>query len=86
MISFELVVLRRLRALLHLVDGDVDDEDDAPRAARLRQRCFRVARVLVDRFERDPQSVVRRTLVAALAGGSFAWRLARLLERGAASA
>jgi hypothetical protein len=61
------LALRRLRALLHLVDGDVDDEDDPQRAARLRQRCFRVARVLVDRFERDPQSPVRRTVVAALA-------------------
>jgi hypothetical protein len=61
------LALRRLRALLHLVDGDVDDEDDTQRAARLRKRCFRVARVLVERFERDPPSPVRRTVVAALA-------------------
>jgi hypothetical protein len=60
--------LRRLRALLHLVDSDLGDADeDLPRANRLRERWLRIARVLVNRFERDPPSPVRRTLVAALA-------------------
>jgi len=60
--------LRRLRALLHLVDSDMGDEDeDAQRAARLRKRWFRIIRALLERFERDPPSPVRRTVVAALA-------------------
>jgi hypothetical protein len=62
------LALRRLRALLHLVDGDIGDEDSDPhRAARLRKRWIRIARALVDRFEHGPSSVVRRTVVAALA-------------------
>jgi eukaryotic-like serine/threonine-protein kinase len=62
------LALRRLRALLHLVDGDIGDEDAEPhRAARLRKRWIRIARALLDRFERGPASVVRRTVVAALA-------------------
>ncbi len=60
--------MRRLRALLHLADGDVgDDESDPPRAARRRNRCLRIARVLLTRAERGPASPVRRTIVAALA-------------------
>ncbi len=60
--------LRRLRALLHLVDSDMGDDDDDPqRAARLRRRGLRIGRALVERFERDPPSPVRRTIVAALA-------------------
>ncbi len=60
--------LRRLRALLHLVDSDMgDEEEDAQRAARLRKRWFRIIRALLDRFEHDPPSAVRRTIVAALA-------------------
>jgi hypothetical protein len=62
------LALRRLRALLHLVDSDMGDEDeDAQRAARLRKRWFRIIRALLDRFEHDPPSPVRRTIVAALA-------------------
>jgi len=62
------VALRRLRALLHLADGDLGDEGiDPARAARLRRRCVRIAHVLLDRFERGPLSPVRRTIVAALA-------------------
>jgi eukaryotic-like serine/threonine-protein kinase len=56
------LTLRRLRALLHLVDSDMGDDGDARRTARLR-----IARALVDRFERDPPSPVRRTVVAAVA-------------------
>ena len=60
--------LRRLRALLHLVDTDIGDEDTDPqRAARLRKRWMRIARSLLDRFERGRASVVRRTAIAALA-------------------
>jgi hypothetical protein len=60
--------LRRLRALLHLVDGDVEDsEGDAVRAARLRVRWLRTARALLGRFEKDPPSLLRRTILAALA-------------------
>ena len=60
--------MRRLRALLHLADSDVgDDESDASRAARRRNRCQRIARTLLGRVERGPASPVRRTIVAALA-------------------
>ena len=60
--------MRRLRALLHLADGDIgDDESDPPRAARRRKRSLRIARVLLGRVERGPASPVRRMIVAALA-------------------
>jgi eukaryotic-like serine/threonine-protein kinase len=60
--------LRRLRALLHLVDSDAIGEDvDLQRSARLRDHWLRVARALLERFERGPPSLVRRTIVAALA-------------------
>ena len=60
--------LRRLRALLHLVDGDVGDaQEDATRTARLRLRWLKVATALLRRFEADPPSMLRRTTVAALA-------------------
>ena len=62
------LALRRLRALLHLVDGDIGDQDAHPdRAARLRRQWIRVARALLDRFEHGSVSVVRRTVIAALA-------------------
>jgi hypothetical protein len=60
--------LRRLRALLHLVDSDMNTDDaDTQRAARLRNRWLRVVRALLERFELGPPSPVRRTIVAALA-------------------
>jgi len=60
--------MRRLRALLHLADGDVGDaEGDPQRATRRRQRCLRIARALLDRVERGPSSSLRRTILAALA-------------------
>jgi len=62
------ISLRRLRALLHLVDSDVGDADDDPaRATRLRARGLAITRALIERFERDPASPLRRTIVAALA-------------------
>jgi hypothetical protein len=58
--------LRRLRALLHLVDGDVSEASgEAPTRHRVRWQT--IARALVTRFERDPRSVLRRTIMAALA-------------------
>ncbi len=60
--------MRRLRALLHLVDGDVGDaQEDATRTTRLRLRWLKVAAALLRRFEADPPSMLRRTIVAALA-------------------
>ncbi|MGD0675388.1 MAG: protein kinase [Polyangiaceae bacterium] len=60
--------MRRLRALLHLADGYMgDDELDSPRAVRLRARCQRITRALLERFERGLPPPVRRTIVAALA-------------------
>ncbi len=60
--------IHRLRTLLHLVDSDVGDaREEGPRVARMRQRWQRTAKALVTRFERDPPSVLRRTVVASLA-------------------
>lgn len=74
--------LRRLRALLHLVDGDLgdaaetlgrgarpSDQDGAEvrRAERLRALWLRTVKALLGHFERDPAPVLRRTLLAALA-------------------
>jgi hypothetical protein len=60
--------LRRLRALLHLVDGDVEDQEgDASRAARLRKRSLRAAKALLGRYDNDPPSGLRRMVLAALA-------------------
>jgi hypothetical protein len=59
--------LRRLRALLHLVDGEVGDGADAKRSERLRALWFRMVAALVAHFERDPVPILRRTVLAALA-------------------
>jgi hypothetical protein len=60
--------MRRLRALLHLVDGDVasDAQDDGARAARLRDRWRRVALSLLVRYESEAQSPLHRTVSATL--------------------
>ncbi len=58
--------MRRLRALLHLVDSDVGDEDPA-RAAKLRRRFSRVAAVLLGRLEKGVPPSLRRATSAALA-------------------
>ena len=66
--SHPMLALRRLRALLHLVDSDMEGQyDDSHRNAKLQRRSPRVARALVERFERDPPSILRRTILAALA-------------------
>jgi hypothetical protein len=71
--------LRRLRALLHLVDCDLGDTvDDGARTGRLRERWRRIAQVLARRFENDPPSVLRRTVSA-----SFARALDALVRTGA---
>ena len=60
--------LRRLRALLHLVDSDVGGvHDDGRRAAKLRERWRRIAKALTARFESEPPNVLHRTVSAALA-------------------
>jgi hypothetical protein len=59
--------MRRLRALLHLADGEMGDTESTPqRVARLRKRGLRIARALLERFEHGPPSPVRRTIIAAL--------------------
>jgi hypothetical protein len=70
--------LRRLRALLHLVDSDLGDAEDGPRTARLRERWRKIAHVLSHRFENDPPSVLRRTISA-----SYARALDALVRTGA---
>jgi hypothetical protein len=70
--------LRRLRTLLHLVDGDLGDvveprgdakadAPDAERAKRLRALWLRTVTALLERFSRDPAPMLKRTLLAALA-------------------
>lgn len=74
--------LRRLRALLHLVDGDLGEaldassmagtakagqDGDAARAKRLRTLWLRTVKALLQHFDRDPAPVFKRTLLAALA-------------------
>ncbi len=59
--------LRRLRALLHLVDSDVGGQDDAARGASLRKRWSRITSALLARLEAGPPPALRRTLFAALA-------------------
>jgi hypothetical protein len=59
--------LRRIGALLHLVDGDVDDDADAEAAARMKLRWVRTAKALFGRYEEDPPSILRGTILAALA-------------------
>jgi hypothetical protein len=59
--------LRRLRALLHLVDGEIGDGDDVVRAERLRTLWLRTVQALLEHFARDPVPVLRRTVLASLA-------------------
>ncbi len=72
--------LRRLRALLHLVDGDLGEalevgrttkgeheSADVARAKRLRALWLRTVKALLEHFDRDPTPVLKRTLLASLA-------------------
>jgi hypothetical protein len=69
--------LRRLRALLHLVDGDLGESLEpaggkldaavAQRVKRLRALWLRTVNALLEHFERDPAPMMKRTLLAALA-------------------
>jgi len=61
--------LRRLRALLHLVDGDLGDIEstDVQRAKRLRALWLRTVKSLLEHFDTDPTPVLKRTLLASLA-------------------
>jgi hypothetical protein len=58
---------RRLRALLHVVDGDIDDAEDSARAERLRIRWIKTVHALVDHVERKPAAALRRAILATLA-------------------
>jgi len=59
--------MRRMRALLHLVDSDSGNaQDDGARSVRLRDRWRRVARALVSRYETDAASPLHRTVLATL--------------------
>ncbi len=73
--------LRRLRALLHLVDGDLgegleaaapssktaQEAPDVHRARRLRALWLRTVKSLLEHFRKDPAPALKRTLLAALA-------------------
>jgi hypothetical protein len=65
--------LRRLRALLHLVDGDLGEALEAAdgaamiRAKRLRALWLRTVKALLEHFDADPTPVLKRTLLASLA-------------------
>ena len=58
--------LRRLRALLHLVDGDLGEHNEGGEK-RLRALWLRTVRSLLDHFQSDPAPMLKRTLLAALA-------------------
>ena len=73
--------LRRLRALLHLVDGDLgegvetggraprsaeQESADVQRAKRLRALWLRTVKALLEHFDHDPPPALKRTLLACL--------------------
>ena len=73
--------LRRLRALLHLVDGDLGEATEAlgkggrpsdhegadvQRAKRLRALWLRTVKALLEHFEQEPAPALKRTLLACL--------------------
>ncbi|MBX3185418.1 MAG: serine/threonine protein kinase [Labilithrix sp.] len=74
--------LRRLRSLLHLVDGDLgegietvgrtsrsheSEGADVQRAKRLRALWLRTVKALLEHFDHDPSPLFKRTLLASLA-------------------
>ena len=73
--------LRRLRALLHLVDGDLGEATEAfarsprsgdheaadvQRSKRLRALWLRTVEALLEHFDQEPAPVLKRTLLACL--------------------
>jgi hypothetical protein len=73
--------LRRLRALLHLLDGDLGegaetgtrgvrpsdpDGADIARSKRLRTLWLRTVKALLEHFDHDPAPMLKRTLLATL--------------------
>jgi eukaryotic-like serine/threonine-protein kinase len=59
---------RRLRALLHLIDGDTSElEEDLERRARLRDRWRSACRLLLARLSQEISPPIRRALVATVA-------------------
>jgi eukaryotic-like serine/threonine-protein kinase len=65
-IAHPVLRLRRLRALLHLLDVDVGGGEEGG-APQQRNRRLRSLRILLDRIEGDPPSPLRRILCASLA-------------------
>ena len=62
------VRLRRLKALIHLLDVDADPASDSDvRIATVRERWLGASRTVLGRLVVDPPSVFRRSLAAALA-------------------
>jgi hypothetical protein len=74
--------LRRLRALLHLLDGDLGEGPEAvgrgsrsgetegadvQRAKRLHALWLKTVKALLEHFDHDPSPVLKRTLLASLA-------------------
>ena len=60
--------LRRLRALIHLLDVDAEEGADVGLRARVsRDRWLRASHTVLRRLVSDPPSVFRRSLAAALA-------------------
>ncbi len=59
--------LRRLRALLHAVDGDPGEGEGAPRTAHQRDRWQKVVGGLLVPFDAEPPAVLRRSLLATIA-------------------
>jgi hypothetical protein len=60
--------LRRLRALIHLLDADVEEGSEPSwRAEAVHERWVQAIRTITHRLVYDPLSVLRRSLAAALA-------------------
>ena len=59
---------RQLRALLHIIDGETNDEgDDQERVQRVRTAWTRTSSVLLTRLGREKRSPLRRAIAATIA-------------------
>ena len=58
---------RQLRALLHIVDGETDSEDEPDRRARVHGLWTSTCRVLLGRLAREAESPLRRAITATVA-------------------